>query len=197
LALGIEVFSNTVDALEKLSKLAAQATGMPGRRRGRYLAAVQEAYQLLNAATNLVILRLGDLSHQKKKDFLAGLEALDNMGEWMDIERQVRLCSGLRSTHTELDTILTRMSMMRGRDWGTMRALVDQVLNCEGTLANLISAKLSTLARRAVKAAKSPDEYKEARGAVITLRDAVIKERQRLMQAETAFLDAIAGRAAG
>lgn len=195
--LPIGVFKDAVDALETLGSMAAQAGGVPGARRKRYLQAVQDAYQLLNTAMNLVLVRLGDLSLEKKKGFLDGLAALDNIHEWLAIERQLKLCSSLRATHTELDTAILRMSFLRGRDWDKMRVLVDEVLEREGSLADFITKKLSSLSKRASKAAKSPEEYKRARQAVARVRATVAKERERLMRSETAFLDAMAGRSAG
>ena len=194
----IGVFKDAVDALEKLGSMAAQAGGVPGARRKQYLRAVQDAYQLLNTATNLVLVRLGDLSLEKKKHpFLDGLASLGNVQEWLDMERQVRLCSSLRATHTELYTAITRMSFLRGRDWDTMRVLVDEVLEREGRLADFIAKKLSSLSKKASKAARSAEEYKKARQAVTRVRDAVAKERQRLMRSEMKFLDAMAGKLAG
>ncbi|MCI0564147.1 MAG: hypothetical protein MN733_37205 [Nitrososphaera sp.] len=190
----IKVFSDAIDALEKLADAAISVKEIPKRQRRRYQDAVAESYSHLNAAANMVFLRLGDLLNMKKAEFLDDLQRLDNDKEWLALERDVRLCSNLRTTHPEMDGFLSRMIQFSRRDWAKARELVDKLLEREGTLADYISSSLKRLAKMAPKAREAPDEYKTAREAVSQVREAVRKERVRLIKSEVAFLDALSGR---
>lgn len=140
--MGIKVFSDAIDALEKLANAAISIKEIPKRQRKRYQDAVAESYSHLNAATNMVILRLGDLMNMKKAEFLDDLQRLDNDKEWLALERDVRLCSNLRMTHPEMDGFLSRMIQFSRRDWDKARELVDKLLEKESTLADYISLSL-------------------------------------------------------
>jgi len=190
----LNIFSDVIDALEKLANAAISLKDIPKRQRKRYQEAVAESYSHLNSAANMVFLRLGDLLNMKKAQFLDDLQRLDNNAEWLTLERDVRLCSNLRMTYPEMDDFLSRMIQFSRPDWDKARDLVDRLLEREGTLADFISSSLARLAQMASKARVSADEYKKAREAVSQVREAVRNERTRLIRSEVAFLDALSGR---
>jgi hypothetical protein len=196
--MGLKVFSDAIDALEKLADAVIKVKNIPKNRRKRYRQAVSQSFELLNAAMNLILLRLGDLLLiEKKTDFIRELKKLDNNKAWLELERDVRLCSNLRATHMDMDGVLSRMIHFGQRDWDKARLLVDQLLERERSLADYISNKLQSLAHRASNAQKSNEQYKKTRTAVGRFRNSVRKERLRLIRSETAFLDALGGRTAG
>jgi hypothetical protein len=193
----LSVFKDAVDALEKLARDLVELKNIPRKKRAQFREAVAKSYQLLNTATNLVFLRLGDvLLLQDRAAFVSELRKLDNNAEWINLERDVRLCSNLRDVHGTMDTLLSRMVHFPGRDWSNARVLVDQLLEREGTLADYIGGRLSHLAREAGQAATSENGYQKARLAVQRVRDNVKRERARLLRSEVKFLDASKGKKA-
>lgn len=87
---------------------------IPRNKRAEYREAVGKSYQLLNSATNLIILRLGDiLLLEKPSAFISEMRKLDNIEEWMTLEREVRLCSNLREVHPSMDGLLTGLGSPR------------------------------------------------------------------------------------
>ncbi len=192
-----KIFSDVVDALEKIAKAVIELKNIPRNKRNQYREAVAKSYQLLNSATNLIILRLGDiLLLDSQTRFVSELRKLDNDQGWMTIERDVRLCANLRDVHPDMDGLLSRIIHFRGRDWANARELVDRLLEREGTLAGYISTRLAALARMATKTRTSMAQYRKARAAVERVRDTVKRERMRLIRSEVSFLDAL-GRKAG
>jgi len=187
----IKLFSDAIDALEKVGKALVHLTNVPTEQRQRYVKAVGEAFGLLDSALMLVINRLGDISQiTDQNEFLTELARLNNVKEWTAIERDVRLCRNLRLAHAELDTFtLHFMAEIKGADWENVRRLVDQVLEREGQLADFIAASLNDLAARAASARTDQTKYSQAQGAVEQVSNVVKQERRRLIAAELQFLD--------
>lgn len=193
----LKIFTDVVEALEKITKALIELKNIPRNKRTEYREAVAKSYQLLNTATNLIILRLGDvLLLEKQAAFAAELRKLDNNADWMNLERDVRLCSNLRDVHGAMDGLLSRMIHFRGRDWSNARELVDRLLEREGTLADYIGGRLSHLSRMAKNAETSVSGYRRARTAVERVRDSAKKERARLLRSELQFLDSLGKKAA-
>lgn len=189
----IKIFSDAIDALEKVGKGVIALTSIPKKERQRYKDAVKDSYTLMNSAVNLVFLRLGDvLLLEKKQEFLKEVRRLDNAQEWLQLERDVRLCNKLREVHGEIDSfVLNRMIVRLGsRDWDNVRRLVDQLLEREGTLADYISASLRKLASQASAASTSSEEYAKLRRNLTQTRRALEKDRQRLITSELEFIKA-------
>lgn len=56
---------------------------------------LDETYRLIDTTLNMVIIRLGDiLLRAVDDDFLREAARLDNYNEWMQAEREFRLCHG-------------------------------------------------------------------------------------------------------
>jgi hypothetical protein len=190
----VGVFSDVIDALEKVAKAVISIKDIPKKQRSRYQEAVRDAFTLLNSAVNLVLHRLGDiLIEDDRNKFADELRRLDNQKEWWELEREVRLCRKLREVHPEIDSFtLGKMPVRLGsKDWDNVRTLVDQILEREGEMADFISLRLSRLAQLASKAQQSTEGYEASRRAVARARKTLEKERKRLLSAELQFLEAI------
>jgi hypothetical protein len=191
----VKIFTDVIDALEKVGKAVIALKDMPKKQRTAYRDAVRDTYKLLDSALNLVSNRLSDLVQIAKTDqnkFIAELKALDNEQEWKRISRDVRLCETLRIAHREMDGLTLKvMAFVSGRDWENTRKLVDQVLEREGTLANFISNSLKSLAKQAETASQSSDGFDHALKAVSKTNNKLDKERLRLIKSEIEFLDSL------
>lgn len=187
--MGIEIFSDMVNAVKEIAKLAS----IPEEEREYYREAVGDAYKLLYSAASLVQNRLGRLLQIDDQDvFIRELRGLDNLDEWIDIERDVRMCDKLRAVGYEMQNL---RRMLRGRiavrNWADFNRLVAMVLEREGTLAEFIKDSLSHLARMSDDAARSSTCYERAREAVRETRDAVNKERENIILDEREFYSRI------
>jgi hypothetical protein len=190
----MKIFSDVIDAIEKIANALVALKNIPVRKRQKIQDAVKDSFTLLNSAVNIVLHRLGDISyHESDSDFRNDLRRLDNLEEWRDLEREMRMCRSLREVHGEIDGFTLSLMPLRlgSRDWHQVRTLVDQVLEREGELADYISRALRRLAARADSAVLSTREYQSARRAVIRARKALEAERQHLLTAELSFLEAI------
>ena len=190
----MKIFSDVIDAIEKIANALVALKNIPVRKRQKIQDAVKDSFTLLNSAVNIVLHRLGDTSyHESDTDFRNDLRRLDNLEEWRDLEREMRMCRSLREVHGEIDGFTLSLMPLRlgSRDWDQVRTLVDQVLEREGELADYISRALKRLAARADSAVLSTREYQSARRAVIRARKALEAERQHLLTAELSFLEAI------
>jgi hypothetical protein len=190
----IKVFTDVIDALEKVCKAVIAITEIPKSQRQKIVLAVEESFTLLNSAINLVIHRLGDLLLEDSKElFIKDLRRLDNHHEWSDLEREMRLCRRLREVHSEIDSFTLRTMPLRmgSKDWKNVRVLVDEILEREGELASFISRKLSALSDLAKEAKSSDDGYKKTVRTIKRVRTRLRRERQRLIEAELTFLESI------
>ncbi len=185
----IRIFKDIIDTIEQLGKGIIALKNLPKKERQHYRDVLSETYSLLDSAVNLVLCRLGDiLQIEDRKDFIKELRLLNNFDKWMDIERNVRLCSNLRATGREMqalgDKLLRRISLSKPYDF---ERLVRQILEGEGSLADFIGFALSDLANMADMASKSSGGYSKAKQAVRKTRDVLSKERKSLISSEIEF----------
>jgi len=186
----IKVFTDAIDALEKVAEAVIVVKDIPRETRKSYEDAAGEAFALMDSALLLVYNRLGNLFLIKDRDeFLRELAGLDNVKEWAEIERDVRLCRNLRATRREMTSlgqiILGQVSV---EDHRKIRHLIDEVLEREGELADFIAKALKKLAQEAPQARTSEREYHRIRRTISKTKDAVRKERLRLVASELQFL---------
>jgi|SRR5262245_8599735 len=191
----VKIFTDVIDALEKVGKALVSLKNIPKEKRERYLTAVTDAFTLLDSAVTLVIIRLGDVAASENEAELSSeLLRLDSSKEWLAIERDVRLCRNLRIAHAEVDSfVLSFMVKLSGRDWDNVRCLVDRVLEREGELADFIASSLSHLAGFARAQTSDPTALTKARAEIDTTASAVKAERRRLIASELEFLKAATG----
>jgi hypothetical protein len=193
LTMEIKIFTDAIDALEKLAKAVIAVKDIPQKTRKGYEEAVSDAFTLMDSALMLVYNRLGDLLlAEDREEFLTELAALDNVKEWAKIEREVRLCRNLRATRREMGSFVSGiMGQVSVQDWRNMRQLIDEILEREGELADFISKALKKLAQGAPRARTSARGYQSIRRTVSRTKDAVQKERRRLIASELQFLDSL------
>ena len=180
--MGIEIFSDMINAVKEIAKLAA----LPEEEREYYRGVVGDTYKLLYSATSLVQNRLGRLLQIDDQDvFVRELRGLDNLDEWKDIERDVRVCDKLSAAGREMQGLRRRIrGRISVRSWRDFNLLVALLLGREETLAEFIKDSLSHLARMSDDAARSSTGYERAREAVRETREAVDKERESLISSE-------------
>ena len=188
----IKIFTDVIDALEKLGNLISKIKDFPKRERDKYITAATEAFTLLDSALVIVINWLGDLAHNENdNDFMKELSQLEETKGWMDIERDVRLCRNLRIAGADLKSLYWCFkNTLNGNDEKNMKDLVDQVLEQEYKLAEFISSAFSTLAGIA-NPSTPMENCEKARSAVDTVREKAKSERQRLIRSELRFLDSV------
>ena len=181
----IEIFSDIINAVKEIVKLA----DIPEKEREYYRWVVGDTYTVLYSAISLVQNRLGRLLQIDDQDvFIRELRGLDNLDEWINIERDVRLCDRMDAAGREMQGLSRKI---RGRiavqSWRDFNLLVARVIGREKTLADFIKDSLSHLARMSDDAARSSTGYERAREAVRETRDAVDKEREILILSEIEF----------
>jgi hypothetical protein len=94
-----KIFTDAINALEKLRKSIATIANIPKAKRTAYRDAVRDTYSLLDSALNLVSNRLGDLiqlAEQDRKKFTAELRALANEKGW---EKIIEMCGYVVATN--------------------------------------------------------------------------------------------------
>ena len=90
--------SDLIDALGKVANGLKALASLPKSERDHYRQLLDDTYQLIDTTLNMIILRLGDISHIVEEDkFLKEVRDLDNYSAWLEAERKFRLCSSLSS----------------------------------------------------------------------------------------------------
>jgi hypothetical protein len=191
-----KLFGEAYDAFRKLvADLGSVVRGgvrIPADERQKYRDTLDDTMSVIDHALLLVIHRLSDLletaesEHQNNpvagSQFLsAGLARLNNVGEWDQIERQVRLCQNLRIMQREMQSLIGRANRhFIIQDEPALDRFVTQVLHGESELANEVTRTLARLA------ALAPAGYKQAREEVQRALGDLKAERKRwiALQAE-------------
>lgn len=113
------LFTNLIDALGKVAGGLKAIVNLPKAERETIRRTLDETYRLIDTTLNMVIIRLGDIQLQPSDDdFLREAARLDNYNEWMQAERELRLCHRLRLALRETEAIVGRQSdAICTRDW--------------------------------------------------------------------------------
>ena len=186
------MFKDMLDAVEQLGKGIKALTDLPEKDRNRYREVIGETYSLLDSALTMVINRLGDISHiEKDQEFLQSVRELDNLAEWTQLERDVRLCSNLRTAGREMSILWNKLKgrvTLRNQD-DFFRLVYHCLEQGEGKLADHINSSLEQLS--AAGAAATPEVVKELRGDVISIRRVLQEERRLLIEKELSLYSSI------
>jgi hypothetical protein len=178
-------FKDLIDALGKVAGGFKVLANIPKTQREKYRQIVNDMYRLLDTVLNMIILRLGDILAQEDEAFLREAQQLDNFGGWLSVERDLRLCQGLWATAAEMETLQAKLVGKVGvKDWDALVRQVNDILRGERMVADYISQGFRDVADLARKPKRSP---RTVRGRVRTFREALLAERQRLIQQEIEF----------
>ena len=98
----LKLFTNLIDALGKVAGGLKAIVNLPKAVREAMRRTLDEIYRLIDTTFNMVIIRLGDLLlNVADDDLLREAARLDNYNEWMQAEREFRLCRSLRQALRE------------------------------------------------------------------------------------------------
>jgi hypothetical protein len=163
------------------------------KERNEYRKAIGDTCTIVNSALNMVILRLGDILSKDEDQFLVELKKLDNYDKWLEIEREMRLCSSMNTALNEANRIGGRL----GRtvfidDWPSLCREMVGFVGCERDLASLITDKLRRFADSArLSPQQDPSALDDIRKELTNFRETLSQERAVLMQSEVRLVGLI------
>jgi len=189
----IKIFSDLVDVLGKVANGLKALSALPKAERDKYRETLDETYGLIDAALNMVIIRLGDvLLYEKDHEFVAEVAKLDNMPDWLETERRVRICSRLRAAKRETTTLRRNLAgQLSTNDWDSLLDNMEAILRTEGELAEFISTRFSKLSQSVDGVADQPQKVQAAREEVKRFREALKLERRCLIEQETQLYEIV------
>lgn len=178
----LKLFSDLIDALAKVLGAVKGVAKLPKAERDRYRQTMDETYRLVDTTINMVVVRLGDiLTPEMAPQLIAEVTKLDNFGEWIQAEREFRLCKGLRVALRESEGLTAALKgHVSANDWDALLSQMRVLLATEGEVA----AFLSTWFRNLAEFARQGTDPRLVEQQVRAVRDALIAERQRLIQQE-------------
>lgn len=145
----IKLFGDLIDSLDRFGSWLSSATSLPKKERDEYRKVLDDTYTTIDTAFVLVITRLRDiLDPEHSNRFSFEVQNLSNTKEWLDTERQVRLCASLRATRSEMDKIKPKLAgIISTSDWANLERHIDYLLNVnEGEIARYLADQLYWLA---------------------------------------------------
>lgn len=177
---GLKLFTDLIDAVGKVVDGLKTIAGLPKAEREKYRQVMEEIYTLIDTTLNMVIIRLGDiLLLRDDGKFLGEVSKLDNYHEWLEAERQFRLCRSLRVALSEAQRLSGKLSgKLSTRDWDALLDQMRSILQTEGELAVYIGKRFEALAIYA-NTISTPDKVRER---ITKFRKALKKEREQLIQ---------------
>lgn len=174
-----------VEAIRQISNGVKKVNEFTRDERKKYRKLIDESYILLDSAILLIINRLGDLLNEEEEhEFRDKLKELNNVTEWYDLERDVRLCKNLRYARCEMDRLLDKLKQyVSVSDPKTLNLLIYSIFEAEDKLANYIGQSLDNLASMHIEdydiakkeVQKIRDGLKEIRGKLITQQVEILK----------------------
>ena len=191
IAVNLDVFSTAREAIKGLASDISKLNEIPIKTRKKYIEVIDETMTLLDSALLLVIHRLGELLQLADDEFRKQLSQIDYEGQWMDMERSIRLCKNLRLSMTEMSNVMNSLlaEIALSRKDEVSRSL-SNLLAAEAELAGIISSLLRELAI-AADDAKLPSDIGALREDTKQARDSFRQERDRLIQDQIAIMNYI------
>jgi hypothetical protein len=192
--MGIKIFSDMIDAFDKVVEDIVKIKNLTKQQREHYREVISNTFNIFDQALLLVISRLRTLADIKVEDkFAEELGKLNYDIEWLDIERKIRLCDGLRAAAREMEGLWNRFSgKISTKNWEAFNQKVNSMLTVgEAELASFISRSLDHLAAMSSSISDSQLNFKKAKTAVQETTDALKKERDTLITAELKFKNLI------
>lgn len=194
--LSFSELSSMISSVIELGKAAVTLKDIPVKQRRCYREIIYETHFMLDSALVLIIARLTDIlliAERDKSQFRAELKKLDSDRDWMQLERNVRLCRPLREAAAEMRSLETRLkNRISLKDRQALNHLIDYTLNQgERTLAEFISRSLHDLSMKMDEPGRPSEVFNRAVDAVRKTKDDLKLERSRLLESEMKFLDTI------
>jgi hypothetical protein len=178
----LSLFADLINVLGKVLDGVKSIANMPRAQREKYREAMDETYQLIDATLSMVIIRLGDALQMDDARSVEEIAKLDNYSEWMQAEREFRLCKSLRVAVRETESLHAQFAgQVSANDWGALVGLMQSVLATEGEVACFIGERFRQLAETARSGSESPASIRQTAAA---FREALKSERHRLIQQE-------------
>jgi hypothetical protein len=192
--MGISLFSDIIDALGKVAGGLKAIRDIPKAEREKYRQTLGDTYRLIDTTLNMVIIRLGDvLLQDNDNDFINEVQRLDNYGDWINAEREFRLCRSLRAARSETETLSASLpGQLSVNDWKALLDQMESILLTEGEVAEYIGRRFYELAESARNQA-GPDAQalKATKGQIKEFRDSLVGERQKLISQEMELFEII------
>jgi hypothetical protein len=182
-------FTDLIDALGKVAGGLKAVVNLPKAQRETIRQTLDENYRLIDTTLNMVIIRLGDIVLQPNNDdFLREAARLDNYMEWMQAEREFRLCQSLRVALRETETLAGKLAgAVSTKDWNALLQQMNTILTTESEVALFIGQQFQTHASDARSAGKDNKRTQLIRDALWAFRAALIGERKKLIEQEHAL----------
>lgn len=189
----LKLFTDLIDALGKVVGGLKAIIKLSKAERDAMRRTLDETYRLIDTTLNMVIIRLGDILLQASNDdFLREVARLDNYNEWMQAEREFRLCRSLRVALRETETLAVRLAgAVSAKDWDALLLQMQTTLATEGEVALFIGQQFQQLANDARHAAQDNQRTPAVRDALTAFRASLISERQELIKQELALYDIV------
>lgn len=180
--MNLKLFTDLIDALGKVADGLKVIVNLPKTERETISRTLDETYRLIDTTLNMVIIRLGDiLLKETDGDFLREAAQLDNYNEWLQAEREFRLCRSLRVALRETETLAGKVTgALSTKDWDALLHQMRAILGAESDVALFIGSQFQQLASDA----RNTKNAQSMRGALAAFRVALVAERQELIKQE-------------
>lgn len=117
---------------------------------------------------------------------------LDNYNQWMQAEREFRLCGSLRVALRETKTLAGHLAgAVSTKDWDALLQQMQTILTTEGEVALFIGQQFQQLANDARSAVQDNQHTSAVRDALSAFRAALVAERQELIKQELALYEIV------
>jgi hypothetical protein len=184
-------FTDLIDAIGKMATGLKAVVQLLRADRETMRRMLDETYRLIDTRLNMVIIRLGDIQLQPNDDFLREAARLDNYNEWMQAEREFRLCRSLPIALWETETLAGRLASAASiKDWGALQQM-QAILATEGEVALFISQQFQQLASEAHSADLDTQRAQAVCDELAAFRASLLVERQELIKQELALFEIV------
>lgn len=191
--MALKLFTDLIEALGKVTDGLKVIVNLPKDKRESIHRPLDETYRLIDTTLNMVIIRLGDIVLQASDDdFLREVARLDNYNDWMQAEREFRLCRSLRVALRETESLAGHLAgAVSAKDWDALLQQMRAILASEGEVALFIGQQFQQLANDARSAGQNPGLIQSVRYALTAFRASLVAERQELIKQELALYEIV------
>lgn len=189
--MSVKFFSDIIDAIGKVWDSIKGIANIPKKERAKNRDQFIDTLDLMDHAILLINTRLRDILGIIKEGNLdrinEELYRLGDFDEWLQIERDVRLCRNLRIAKREMESTVDRFkAWISIKDIHELATRFDNIFTGETELADYITSCLDDLANFQYE-----NELEKIENEVLSYKDKLREERFKLIDLEKNIIEII------
>lgn len=182
-------------SINLLIEIAPKLVNLSKNEREEYRSKIEETYRLFDEVIVIMMNRLGaikSIPDNNVDEFFKQIRLLNNVEEWVKIERDIRLCKPISDAMREMDSILPKLkAKLSLKDVEEVRLMFKMMTAGRASFADYITQSIENIVELSESKTPSHDSFLEIRNLVNQKYKELQQKRKELITAESEMYKSI------